>query len=303
MAADAGRTPRPLCSTEARTASEDPIATAEPVRYWVAVEYRGVWGRNPIEHAKLPEPVRARLIDLGRRTPRTRVVFIRREGPQANGVQLFIARTTESRPGLWSARVATLDDVATFPFEDYFDAEAPPSEVASPLALVCTHGQHDPCCGLRGYPVYEALARAHGHVWQCSHVGGDRFAANVVVLPSGVYYARVEPGDADDIAATLRENRISLPHYRGRSCYGRYEQVIEAVVRRQHGLTGVDDVQVLDVESPRPSYWLGHARDGFGRVHTVEVVEGRSEELGFLTCAAKRQEPRRVYEVVRCETE
>jgi len=302
MAADSGRTPRPLCSTESRSASEDPIATAEPVRSWVAVEYRGVWGRDPIVHAKLPEAVRARLVDLSRRAQRTRIVFIRRDGPQRDGVQLFIARTTESHSALWSARVFTLDDVATFPFDEFFDREPLPSEVAPPVALVCTHGQHDPCCGLRGYPVYEALARRYEHVWQCSHVGGDRFAANVVVLPSGAYYARVEPTDADDFIATLRENRISLPHYRGRSCYGRYEQVIDAVVRREHGLTSVDDVQVLDVDSPQPSHWLGHARDASGRVHAVEVVEGRTAEVGFLTCAAKRQETRRVYEVIRCET-
>ena len=35
-----------------------------------------------------------------------------------------------------------------------------------------------------------------GWVWQSSHVGGDRFAGNLVVLADGVYYGRVEPSDA-----------------------------------------------------------------------------------------------------------
>ena len=34
-------------------------------------------------------------------------------------------------------------------------------------------------------------------MWQSSHIGGDRFAGNVVFLPEGLYYGRVEPAEAD----------------------------------------------------------------------------------------------------------
>ena len=63
--------------------------------------------------------------------------------------------------------------------------------------LVCTHGVHDTCCAIRGRPVAAALAAEWpGQVWECSHVGGDRFAPNVVVLPDGFYYGNLDPESA-----------------------------------------------------------------------------------------------------------
>ena len=61
-----------------------------------------------------------------------------------------------------------------------------------PAYLVCAHGSHDACCAVRGRPVAAALTRLRpDDVWECSHVGGDRFAANILVVPSGVLYGAV----------------------------------------------------------------------------------------------------------------
>ena len=49
-----------------------------------------------------------------------------------------------------------------------------------------------------------------GWVWQSSHVGGDRFAGNLVVLDDGVYYGRVEPSDAWPVVEAALERRIHL---------------------------------------------------------------------------------------------
>ena len=65
------------------------------------------------------------------------------------------------------------------------------------LILVCAHGVHDACCAIRGRPVAAALAEHFpGQVWECSHVGGDRFAPNVVLLPDGFYYGNLDPESA-----------------------------------------------------------------------------------------------------------
>ena len=53
-----------------------------------------------------------------------------------------------------------------------------PALEPEPMLLVCTHGVHDTCCAVRGRPVAAALARRWPEAtWECSHVGGDRFAA------------------------------------------------------------------------------------------------------------------------------
>jgi hypothetical protein len=90
-----------------------------------------------------------------------------------------------------------------------------------PLFLVCAHSRHDTCCALRGRPVAAALDKIRpGRVWETSHVGGDRFAANVLVLPAGLLYGRVLPfaaaefvaaAEADEVVGALLRGRVGLP--------------------------------------------------------------------------------------------
>src|SRR3990170_4947419 len=47
----------------------------------------------------------------------------------------------------------------------------------------------------------------------------DRAAGNVVVLPDGLYYGRVEPADVWALADEQLAGRVLLDRYRGRSCY------------------------------------------------------------------------------------
>ena len=50
-----------------------------------------------------------------------------------------------------------------------------------PVFLVCTHGKRNVCCARLGVPLAQALATRHpGQVWETTHVGGHRFAANLV---------------------------------------------------------------------------------------------------------------------------
>ena len=64
-------------------------------------------------------------------------------------------------------------------------------------------------------------------MWQSSHIGGDRFAGNVVFLPEGLYFGRVEPAEAWPVLDEYLAGRIDLAHYRGRSAYSFAEQAAE----------------------------------------------------------------------------
>ena len=121
------------------------------------------------------------------------------------------------------------------------------------MFLVCCHGRRDPCCARIGTPVFEAL-RAHvaeDAVWQSSHLGGHRFAANVLVLPSGILLGRVGPADAPRIGAELAAGRIPLDLYRGRTTHSSDAQAADAAVRERLRLTGLDDVAVVSAEHGR----------------------------------------------------
>jgi len=59
--------------------------------------------------------------------------------------------------------------------------------------LVCTNGARDPCCAIRGAAVADALAVARpGAAYESSHLGGHRFAANLLVLPDGLCFGRLD---------------------------------------------------------------------------------------------------------------
>jgi hypothetical protein len=159
--------------------------------------------------------------------------------------------------------------------------------VEHPLFLVCTHGKHDRCCSRFGRPLYDAVCEQveDDWAWQSTHVGGDRFAGNVVALPDGVYYGRVEPGESWPVVEAALRGEIHLPHYRGRSCHSFPAQAAERAVREATGLVGVADTSVLSLE-PAGAGWQAVVRAG-GEDYSVEV---RREEGAptHLTCSTEQ---------------
>lgn len=162
-------------------------------------------------------------------------------------------------------------------------------QLAHPLLLVCTHGKHDRCCARYGRPLARALEELaeQGWVWQSSHLGGDRFAGNVVVLPEGLYYGRVQAADARTLLDEHLAGRIDLPHYRGRSCYSFAVQAAERAVREETGLVGIDDLELAGVHERTVRFRAA------GRVYEVETSEAAGPPA-YLTCGAETvRRPRR----------
>jgi len=113
--------------------------------------------------------------------------------------------------------------------------------------LVCTNGARDPCCAIRGPAVAHALERAFpGHVYECSHLGGHRFAANVLVLPDALCFGRLDARAAVALAEALEAENLPLDHLRGRTTLEPEQQAAEILVRRELGLTRLDDVSHIE---------------------------------------------------------
>ncbi|HUP00818.1 MAG TPA: sucrase/ferredoxin-like family protein [Gemmatimonadota bacterium] len=101
---------------------------------------------------------------------------------------------------------------------------AVPHRLLSGLHIfVCIHANRDERCGRCGPPVRRAIEAAcatedlvHVTVRATSHVGGHKYAANVLVYPEGVWYGYVRPEDADRIVREhLKERRIVEDLWRG----------------------------------------------------------------------------------------
>ena len=169
--------------------------------------------------------------------------------------------------------------------------------VDQPLFLVCTHGKHDRCCARYGRPVFDALAEQLDDewVWQTTHVGGDRFAGNVVCLPHGLYYGRVEREDALTLVDEQLAGRVFLDRYRGRSCWPFAAQAAERSIRDETGLVGVDELRLASLHRDGAQFRVGFV-DGAGRRHERDVVGGLGAE-DYLTCTSPRPERPRRYVV------
>jgi hypothetical protein len=273
---------RPLCAETSRADAEPLAATASRVDTWILLEYRGLWAHDAVDGSTLGEDVKSHLRRQRRLFPHARILFVRRtERRGAEGLRAYVARTGRGQRDLRRLELERYDDLLDL---DLATAGQP---VEHPLFLVCTHGKHDRCCSKFGRPLYDAVREQvdEDWVWQSSHVGGDRFAGNLVVLPDGVYYGRVDPGEAWHVLDAALHGRVYLPLYRGRSRYPFAAQAAELAVRGATGLDGVDDVAVDALEQTADG-WRSVVSAG-GATYDVEV----RLELGsptHLTCSTEQ---------------
>jgi hypothetical protein len=220
-----------------------------------------------------------------------KVLLIRRRERDRGSVAVFHAR---SRPGLELLTRLELGGYEELLGLDFACDPPPGRPVEHPLFLVCTHGKHDRCCALYGKPLFDALADQADEdwAWQVTHIGGDRFAGNVVVLPEGLYYGRVAPAAAPRVVDAHLARRIDLDSYRGRCSYSFAAQAAEAAVRRELDLTGIDDI-ALESETRTADGWAVAFRAAEGAVHERNVV-AELGQLTYLTCdATTLKRPRR----------
>lgn len=264
------------------------FATASRVDRWLVVEQRGPWSEEAVPRSRLGDPLAGDLLRLAGQVG-ARLLLVRRPGGvAATGRRVFFA---DSRPGKEQllGRVVSGDDELAglqLPGEDPVGWSA----VGGRLLLVCTHGKHDACCAVYGRPVARALAaRYPQETWESTHSGGDRFAANVVVLPEGYYFGRMPPGSAAEVIAALEEGRLVTPHLRGRSSLGLHVQAAQHFARERLGSSAVADLAPLREHRVGDGSWAVDLRSS--KYGEVTVTVGRVRQPAHrLTCCTPAAE-------------
>jgi hypothetical protein len=277
------------CSDASASRDEPMFATGSHVRGWLLIEVRGAWGEDAIHNSAFGEHVPRHWKDELKRR-HIRAVCIRNHSrADATDVRLFACAAR--RPGkgpapLWRRDVGSLGDVLAAADELSVD-QSPASgweRTDSRLILVCTNGRHDQCCANLGRPLIRALRESPwaDKVWECSHIGGDRFAANLVMLPDSLYFGRVDPESAPLLLGKLDEGRIDLARFRGRTSFSLAEQAVEHFVRREFGVDAIEGV-VIDRRAEDGSFPV---RLGERVVH-VRVRRRMVSVADPLTCKGK----------------
>jgi hypothetical protein len=284
-------TTRPFCADEAREAGEALTATASRIDHWLLVEYRGRWDRDVLAGSLFSNEVKVHLRGQLDRVERSRLLFVKQ--PERRSHTRLMVYAAASFSG--SERVHALEferhtDLLDFDFAAALEDGTP---VGHPLLVVCTHGKRDRCCARYGQPLYDALRQKvdPAWVWQSTHVGGDRFAANLVVLPEGLYYGRVDRDGLEALLAEHAAGRIALENYRGRSIYSFTVQAAERAVRDETGLAGIGDLAFAGAERSGEGWSVRFRVEATGAVHEVDVVQWLADEARLLTCESP--EPKR----------
>jgi hypothetical protein len=293
-----GRLDDSRCSARALTRGDSPVATASPAQRWLLIEQPGPWGRDALAESRFDQEV-APLLARRSRAENVRLLLVRRPGERLadSGRRWAYADSHPGREGIWWSVRASDADLLTAPWDGSVGERAD-----RPVYLVCTHGGHDACCALRGRPLARAMpAPGPVDVWECSHLGGDRFAANVVVLPHGFYYGQV-PGDGAEIVAAHERGQVALPWLRGRAGVAPPGQAAQHHARGELRLFGLDDLPVTSVRQTTPAgadieRWVVTLAGPEGPV-VASVESHPSEVADHLTCRATHAAHSRNWHVV-----
>lgn len=240
------------CSLSSRLAREPVAGTAPEAQGWLVIEHPGPWGRDALVNSPLPPSV----VDWCRELQRD------------HGIRTLLARHPTRRQlsdrdprNVWIAFCSEDSTVLRHRLVDTF-ADLPAQDLSSfgttttdPLELICTHSKRDACCALYGRQ--RILARPWA--WECSHLGGHRFAATSLVLPSGVFFGRLEASDRPD---------LTTDKMRGACYLSPVQQVADIAVRNAAHLDPFAPVQQLSVVQ-NPTTAMVRMGDGTPRTWTV----------------------------------
>jgi hypothetical protein len=292
--------PQFRCADAARERADPLVGSAPQARQWLLVEHPGPWRVDAV----LGSGIAAGVLDVLTRNAQrsaTRILLVRRPGRTVRRSKrrwILAGLDTTTRTGSWR-----LDEDLLVPAEELTREAGQSTEPQDPILLVCTHGVHDTCCALRGRPVAASLAeRWPDAVWECSHIGGDRFAPNVVVLPDGFYYGNLDPDSAVAVVGQHLAGTVPASQLRGTARYSPPVQAAVAAAYERCAPLGPRDVTVRTVDRDGP-------HDGHGAQTTVVLdIAGRPDPVRVeilsvrrpaaqLTCRAARATPATEYRV------
>ncbi len=293
------------CADAARERADPLAGSAPPAQRWLLLEHPGPWRIDAVAGAGIDPHVLSRL--TRRAGPATRILLVRRPGRIARLAPrrwILAGLDSPTVTGPWQQDKDLLDAADALINTSAPVMSHPEPMVSNPIILVCTHGVHDVCCALRGRPVAYALSsRWPELVWECSHVGGDRFAPNLAVLPDGFYYGNLDPESALATLEAYLGGRVIADRLRGMARFLPPVQAAVIAAYQRYGPLGPADVTVRTAEHIGPHH--GHGSETFvdlvieplQRKVRVQVLSVRRTDAQ-LTCRAVRETPATEYQII-----
>ena len=207
---------RQPCSDQSLARNDPMYGTASAGSSWMLLELCGAWGHSAfLQSPASIDPQLGRAIVRRVEAAGMRIAAIRRHGrrPTKPRWRWFVAQSGVGSEALYSGEANDPRDYLHLALDGTDGTLS-----TDPLVAVCAHGKHDQCCAVRGRGATAAIAAEYPEItWECSHLGGDRFAATMLVLPEGLCYGRVDSTESADLIRLYLDDRLDNRFLRGRT--------------------------------------------------------------------------------------
>jgi hypothetical protein len=282
---------RQPCSDQSLARNDPMYGTASAGSTWMLLELAGGWGPSAfVQSPSSIDPQLGRAIVRRVEAARMRIAAIRRHGRRAETPRWrwFVAHSAVGGEALYAGEVGDPREFLELAL-DGTDGEFS----SDPVVAICTHGKHDQCCAVRGRSACNAIAAGYPEfTWECSHLGGDRFAATMLILPVGLCYGRVDSAEPADLVRLYLEGRLDNRYLRGRTSLPHAVQAAQYFVREAYGDDRIDALHPVHVE--RGEHQIRVVLNGGSRPIEVRLKEELTDPL-LSACHAKVPGPVRVF--------
>lgn len=287
---------RIFCRDLSLQSGEQLLGTVGTRRAWLLLQDHSAWAIQAYAGGDFPTAVRDHLEPFfGREKPS--ILLIRNSDEKYLPFRkAFVVVSRNARAEIFEFDWSQTEDLLELPYAEILEGTYAGKQ-ADPIYLVCTHGKRDKCCAKYGKPVYDYLREKVGsRVWRASHVGGDRFAANLVCLPHSLYYGRVTPEQALELVRKYENGELGLDAMRGRSCYPKLTQAAEIFLRRHFGVTRIEQIRFYSHEPLEGAqHRITFVDLAEQRRIAVDLEVGESRFANHLTCRDEEQASVPVY--------
>lgn len=275
-----------FCSAASRYFKEQLNGTAANSSAFILIEYNNPFPAK-ISDANLNKEWLRKIQQLAKAN-KGKVLLIRNKASNTEQFNITFIDCKEVRYFIIPATVQTYTDINV---SDYISSSET-NWLNDPFFLVCTNGKKDKCCAKFGLPVFKFFEsfNADIQVWECSHVGGDRFAANVVAMPYGIYYGHVAVEDVGHILVRTLLKKIYKNNYRGLSRRSFFEQSIECYVRNYLRNYDIDFDMHIHLVEHCDNYYKVEIETNAHSTFAMELIRETIAYPHLLTCSSKKNE-------------
>ncbi len=248
-------------------ASDEPLPGTAPFAVaWLVVEHPGPWGHDALTDSGLSPAFVAHVAAAQDAHPvrflaARRIGHDRRRSGPSHTRTVWLAYGDASAGRVRRTSVDRLEEITEWDLAAMTTGELPDVGIpqVDPVEFVCTHSKRDTCCAILGRDLVASVpAHQREKVWECSHLGGHRFAATSLFLPSARVYGRLPVHSTGSPYPDEPHPR----HLRGPSYLPAPLQAAECAVRTHAGLGARDHVTVTLVSADESTVVARVATEG-----------------------------------------